>query len=158
MKLQVFTAADKICATNQGGALLTLGHKFEKNLKTALAFSFYGAILKANGCGNPVPIAAVAHQLGGSLNIFDDFFESVGRCVCTGVTIGTFSTPAGSFFVSGVETGGKSHKLTNRRLKCVNAPTTPSAKDTQSPLLLSFPTSRRLFARLGSNDSILSAL
>jgi hypothetical protein len=29
-----------------------------------------------------------------------------------------------------VVTGGKSLKLSNRRLKCVNAPTTPSAKDT----------------------------
>jgi hypothetical protein len=127
MKLQVFTAAD-ICATYQGDALLALGHKFEKNLKPALAFSFSSAILKANGCGNPA-IAAVAPHLGGFLNIFDDsFFESVGRTLC-GVSIATFTTPAGSFFVSGVVTGGKSLKLSNRRLKCTHAPTT-SAKDT----------------------------
>ena len=107
MKLQVFTAAD-ICATYQGDALLALGHKFEKNLKPALAFSFSSAILKANGCGSPEPVAAVAPQRGGSLNIlFDDFFESVGRCVCTGVTTGTSSTPAGSFFVPTVESRGK---------------------------------------------------
>ena len=129
MKLQVFTAAD-ICATFQGGALLTLGHKFEKNLKPALAFCSFSAILEANGCGSPEDKAAVAPQRGGSLNIFDDSFEPVGRTLC-GVTLSTSSTPAGSFFVPDVEVGGKSLKdLRQRRLTCVHAPTTPSAKDT----------------------------
>lgn len=132
--------------------------KIAKKGMTALAFCSFSAILKANGCESPA-IAAVAPKRGDSLNIlFDDFFESVGRCICTGVSIATSLTPAGSFFVSDVRVGGKSLKLSNRRLKCVHAPTTPSATDTQSPLLLSIPTSRRLFARLGSNDSILSAL
>lgn len=133
--------------------------KIAKKGMTALAFFHFSGILKANGCESPVAQAAVAPQWGGSLNIlFDDFFESVGRCFCTGVTCATSLTPAGSFFVSDVRVGGKSLNSSTRRLKCANAPTTRSATDTQSPLLLSIPTSRRLFARLGSNDSILSAL
>ena len=113
MKLQVFTAADKICATFQGDALLTLGHKFDKNLKTALAFCSFSAILKANGLGTPVYEAAVAPVMGGdSLKTFfdDSFFESVGRCFCTGVTSYTCSNPAGSFFVPDLELRGKSKK------------------------------------------------
>lgn len=104
--------------------------KFQKKGAVALAFCSFSAILKANGCGNPEDKAAVAPQGGGSLNIFDDsFFESVGRTLC-GVTLSTFTTPAGSFFVSGVVTGGKSlEDLRQRRLTCVHAPTT-SAKDT----------------------------
>lgn len=108
--------------------------KNEKKGMTALAFCQFSGILKANGCGSPEPVAAVAPVKGGDsqTTIYDDFyFESVGRCICTGVTTGTSSTPAGSFFVPDVEVGGKSNKLTSRRLKCVNAPTTdtPSAKD-----------------------------
>ena len=69
-------------------------------------------ILGGIGCGNLVSKAAACHRQGGelpnnhfavSLNV-----EPVGRYICTGVTLDTFSTPAGSFFVSGVETGEKS--------------------------------------------------
>lgn len=132
--------------------------KFAKKGMTALAFCQFSGILKANGCGSPEPTAAVAPVMGGdSIKIFDDFIESVGRCFCTGVSVGASSTPAGSFFVPDVEVGGKSYKLTNRRLKCTNA-TTRSATDTQSPLLLSTLASWRLLARPGSNNSILSTL
>ena len=121
---------------------------------TALANFNVRQYIMVNGCGSPA-IAAVAPVTGGDsqTTIFDDFyFESVGRCICTGVSIATSSTPAGSFFVPDVEVGEKSHKLSNRRLKCSNAPTTPSAKDTPSPLLLSTLNRRQL--RPGSDQSI----
>lgn len=104
--------------------------KLQKKGMTALAFCFFSGILKANGCGNPEHTAAVAPVNGGDSHTnFDDFIESVGRSFCSGVTVCTFTTPTGSFFVSGVVTGGKSHNSTHRRLKCLHAPTT-SAPDT----------------------------
>ena len=105
--------------------------KFQKKGAEALAKCALGCYIMSNGCGSPEPVAAVAPHRGGSLNIFDDFFESVGRCVCTGVTTGTSSTPAGSFFVPDVEVGGKSHKLTSRRLKWNNK---VSPSDTDNPI------------------------
>lgn len=131
--------------------------KFQKKGAVALAKCALGCYIMGNGCGSPA-IAAVAPVTGGDsqTTIFDDFyFESVGRCICTGVSIATSSTPAGSFFVPDVEVGKKSHKLSNRRLKCSNAPTR-SAKYTLPTRLLSALNRRRL--RPGSNHSILSTL
>jgi hypothetical protein len=78
------------------------------------------AILNSIGRGNLMQTAGVASVMGGnSLNksLTVSSCEPVGRCICTGVTVCTFSTPAGSFFVSGVETGEKiqTKNLTNRR-------------------------------------------
>ena len=139
MVKQMFTAADSMGALVESGAFLPFGEKLAKKSGNTLAFCSFSAILKANGCGNPA-IAAVAPHRGGSLNIFDDFFESVGRTLC-GVSIATFTTPAGSFFVSGVVTGGKSLKLSNRRLKCVHAPTTdtPSANSPSTTDVTTIP-------------------
>lgn len=98
--------------------------KYQKKGAVALAKCALGCYIMSNGCGNPAT-AAVAPVIGGDsqTTIFDDFyFESVGRTLC-GVTVATFTTPAGSFFVSGVVTGEKSHKQSYRRLKCSNAPT-----------------------------------
>ena len=122
---------------------------------TALANFNVRQYIMLNGCGSPVYEAAVAPVTGGDsqTTIFDDFyFESVGRCICTGVTSYTSSTPAGSFFVPDVEVGGKSEKtLYEGGSKCTNAPTR-SAKDTPSPLLLSTLNRRQL--RPGSDQSI----
>lgn len=70
------------------------------------------AILNGIGCGSPVSKAAACHRQGGKLlnkPFTVSFCEPVGRCVCTGVTLDTSSTPAGSFFVPDVEVRGKSH-------------------------------------------------
>jgi hypothetical protein len=129
----------------------------EKKGLTALANFQMRQYIMHNGCGSPEATAAVAPVMGGdSHTFFDDFyFESVGRCICTGVTVATSSTPAGSFFVPDVEVGEKSHKQSYRRLKCSNAPTR-SAKDTLPTRLLSALNRRRL--RPGSNNSISSTL
>lgn len=70
------------------------------------------AILGGIGCGNLVSQEAACHRQDGEL-LNNNFavslnIEPAGRYICTGVTWDTFSTPAGSFFVSGVETGEKS--------------------------------------------------
>ena len=67
-------------------------------------------ILGGIGCGSLIQTAAACHRQGGNLlnNIFTgSFFEPVGRYICTGVTVCTSSTPAGSFFVPDVEVRGK---------------------------------------------------
>lgn len=99
-------------------------------LNTAFVFakSQNDAILCSIGCGNPEPIAEVVSVKGGNFleksNNADSlyFFEPAGRTIRCGVTIGTISTPAGSFFVPTVESRGKSHEeQTNRRLELCKA-------------------------------------
>ena len=98
--------------------------KYLKNFAQNTAFRFDKSekcgILCNIGRGNPEPIAEVAAVTGCNLlkksNSVDSFYGSAGRTLC-GVTIGTISTPAGSFFVPTVESRGKSlEKQTNRRL------------------------------------------
>ena len=97
-------------------------------LNTAFVFakSQNDAILCSIGRGNPMPTAGAVTVKGGELpeNANADsycFVESAGRTLC-GVTVGTFSTPAGSFFVPTVESREKSlDKITNRRLELCKA-------------------------------------
>ena len=73
------------------------------------------AILNGNGCESPVSQAGVVSVKGGKLlnkPFAVSFFESVGRCICTGVACDTSLTPAGSFFVPNVRVGGKSYNET----------------------------------------------
>lgn len=124
---------------------------------TALAFCQFSGILNANGLGTPVYEAAVAPVIGGdSLTIFDDFyFESVGRCICTGVTSYTCSNPAGSFFVPDLELRGKSEKtLYEGGSPWKTLRFSPDFTSTLTTLLLSTLNGWRLIARLGSNNSI----
>jgi hypothetical protein len=69
------------------------------------------AMLNDIRCGNRMSKTGVASVNGGnSLNIsFADslYIEPAGRTLCD-VALDTVSTPAGSFFVPGVETGEKS--------------------------------------------------
>ena len=78
------------------------------------------AILSDIGCGSLMQQAGVV-SVKGDNSQYNHFcsliFEPVGRCICTGVTCCTSSTPAGSFFVPDVEVRGKSQtkNLTTRR-------------------------------------------
>ena len=94
-----------------------LSLKIEQISDLVLANLLSGAILSSIGCGSLMQTAAVVSVKGGnSGNIFfEQIFESVGRCICTGVTVCTSSTPAGSFFVPDVEVRGKS--LTKKTLQ-----------------------------------------
>jgi hypothetical protein len=87
---------------------------------TLFGFDFSGkcGILCTIGCGNPYEAGAAAVK-GGDLQKFygDSVFESAGRTLCDATSY-AFTTPAGSFFVPGVVTGGKSHQdLIRRRLE-----------------------------------------
>lgn len=79
--------------------------------KRKLDISQNNAILNDIGCESLIQRAAACHRQGGNLlnNIFTGsvFFEPVGRYICTGVTLCTSLTPAGSFFVPDVRVRGK---------------------------------------------------
>ena len=98
-----------------------------------------GAILGVIGCGNLMYTAAVATVNGDNFQKKSNTdslynFESAGRTLC-GVTVDTFSTPAGSFFVPTVESWGKSQDLINRRLELCNT-VLHTATDNRSSLLV----------------------
>lgn len=69
------------------------------------------AILNNIGCESLMSRAAACHRQGGKLqNLFfagSFYIEPAGRYICTGVTLDTSLTPAGSFFVPDVRVGGK---------------------------------------------------
>lgn len=98
-----------------------------------------GAILGVIGCGNLMYTAAVATVNGDNFQKKSNTdslynFESAGRTLC-GVTVYTFSTPAGSFFVPTVESWGKSQDLIHRRLELCNT-VLHTATDNRSSLLV----------------------
>jgi hypothetical protein len=93
---------------------------FAQNTVSGFDFSGKCGILCSVGCGNPMSVAEAAAVNGGELleksNIVDSIFGSAG-CALRNVTTDTITTPAGSFFVPGVVTGGKSQrKIISRRL------------------------------------------
>ena len=96
--------------------------KSAKKAGLSLDFSEKCGILYTIGCGNPYTAGAAAVKGGDLQKFYGDsvYFESAGRTSLCDATVYAFTTPAGSFFVPGVVTGGKSRKNSiHRRLeKC----------------------------------------
>lgn len=97
--------------------------KISKKISQNTAFRFDKSescgILCNIGCGNPYTAGAAAVKGGDLQKFYGDsaFDESAGRTSLCDATVYAFTTPAGSFFVPGVVTGGKSRKNSiHRRL------------------------------------------